>query len=88
MASALGPPLLLEKASQPNASPGSQALHRCIAVAARLADLTKKKQLQKIQWKPECQRAFEQLKGALTSTPVLIALESNKEFTIFTELSI
>ncbi len=43
------------------------------SLAASLTDLTRKGQPEKIQWTPAGEEAFERVKGALTSAPVLRA---------------
>ncbi|CAM5165828.1 unnamed protein product, partial [Natator depressus] len=51
------------------------------------ANLTGKKQPNAIQWAKKCQTAFNQLKVALTSNPVLRAQDFNHPFVITTDAS-
>lgn len=57
----------------------------CSATAAPLIDLLKKK----VQWRwcSECQRAFEDLKKAVTEEPVLALLDYSKPFEVHTDAS-
>lgn len=48
-------------------------------LAALMIELTKKKKTDKTIWTPECQYAFLKLKEVLTSKPVLIAPDFEKE---------
>ncbi|CAM5147825.1 unnamed protein product [Natator depressus] len=50
-----------------------------------LADLTKKKQPNAVQWTEECQKAFNQLKVTLMSDPVLRAPDFDKPFLVTTD---
>ncbi|CAM5157917.1 unnamed protein product [Eretmochelys imbricata] len=56
-------------------------------IAAPLTDLTKKKQSVAVQWTKECQKAFNQLKAALMSDPVLRAPDFDKPFLVTTDVS-
>ena len=56
-------------------------------LAAPLSNLTQKKQAENIKSMSECQVAFNHLKRALTSGPVLIAPDFNCEFIIYTDMS-
>ena len=48
--------------------------------------LTQKRQAKDIQWTSECQVAFDHLKRARTSGPVLVAPDFNQEFIICTDM--
>ncbi|CAM5166320.1 unnamed protein product [Natator depressus] len=54
-------------------------------ITAPLADLTKKKQPNAIQWTEECQKAFNQLKVTLMSDSVLRAPDFDKLFPVTTD---
>ncbi|KAA3480648.1 Retrovirus-related Pol polyprotein from transposon 17.6 [Gossypium australe] len=41
----------------------------------------------KFEWSEKCQQSFERLKALLTEAPVLVELESGKEFVIFSDAS-
>ncbi|CAM4699566.1 unnamed protein product [Caretta caretta] len=56
-------------------------------IATQLVDLTRKKQPNAVQWSEKCQKAFNQLKAALTSDPVLRVLDFDKPFVITTDAS-
>ncbi|CAI5799280.1 Hypothetical predicted protein [Podarcis lilfordi] len=56
-------------------------------LAAPLSDLTRKKEPDKVKWTAACQQAFDALKSALTSDPVLVAPNYDREFTVFTAAS-
>ena len=51
-------------------------------IAAPLTDLTTKKKPDKIKWTSECEKAFEDLKIALCSDPVLRNPDSDKAFVL------
>ncbi|KAG8503298.1 hypothetical protein CXB51_001267 [Gossypium anomalum] len=42
----------------------------------------------KFEWSEKCQQSFEQLKALLTEAPVLVQLESSKEFVICNDASL
>jgi len=54
-------------------------------IAAPLTDLTC--QNLSFSWTPECQTAFETLKQALSTAPILILLDFNKTFYVMTDAS-
>ena len=54
-------------------------------IAHPLHELTKKSKIW--QWSPECQAAFDSLKQALISSPILRMPDFTKKFTIFTDAS-
>ncbi|CAI5780542.1 Hypothetical predicted protein [Podarcis lilfordi] len=56
-------------------------------LAVPLSDLTRKKEPDNVKWTAACQQAFDALKSALTSGPVLIAPNYDCEFTVFTDVS-
>ncbi|CAI5771464.1 Hypothetical predicted protein [Podarcis lilfordi] len=56
-------------------------------IAVPLSDLTRKKEPDMVNWTAACQRAFDALKSALTSNPVLVAPDYDREFTVFTDAS-
>ncbi len=60
-------------------------------IAAPLNNLLKKKQGTKkntpIEWTPQCQEAFDSLKGKLTSTPILALPDFSKEFILYCDAS-
>ena len=56
-------------------------------IAAPLSDLTKKGAPDKVQWTPECQRAFDTLKSVLTANPVLTLPDLQKTFILRTDAS-
>ena len=47
----------------------------------------KNKQPEQVQWTPECETAFEQLKANLTHSPVLKVPEVNKPYIVYTDAS-
>ncbi|KAL0148578.1 hypothetical protein M9458_056125 [Cirrhinus mrigala] len=55
--------------------------------ASPLTDLTRKGQLEKIEWSPEAEVAFQRVKEALTSEPVLRAPDFNCPFLVQTDAS-
>ena len=57
------------------------------SVAAPLSDLTKKSQPNQVNWTIECTTAFEELKQALCSSPVLVSPDWNKQFILQTDAS-
>lgn len=57
-------------------------------IAHALTELTKKNQPDKVQWTEECQKAFDSLKAALISEPVLKAPDFNREFILQTDASL
>ncbi|CAM5166962.1 unnamed protein product [Natator depressus] len=56
-------------------------------IAAPLTDLTRKKQPNAVQWTEKCQKAFNQLKAALMSDPVLRAPDFDQPFVVTTDAS-
>ncbi|KAJ1117862.1 hypothetical protein NDU88_006058 [Pleurodeles waltl] len=56
-------------------------------IVAPLTKLPSKKQPKKVIWTPECQKAFDTLKQAMCSTPVLLAPDYSKEFIVQTDAS-
>jgi len=56
-------------------------------IATPLTNLLRKKQPQQVQWTPECETAFEQLKANLTHSPVLKVPEVNKPYIVYTDAS-
>ncbi|XP_053473735.1 uncharacterized protein LOC128603132 [Ictalurus furcatus] len=57
------------------------------AVASPLSDLTKKGQPDRVRWSADAERAFQALKGALTSAPVLRNPDFDLPFTVHTDAS-
>ncbi len=57
------------------------------SLAASLTDLTRKGQPEKIQWTPAAEEAFQRLKEALTSAPVLRAPDISCPFLLQTDAS-
>lgn len=55
--------------------------------AAPLTDLCKKRAPMKVQWSPECQQAFESLKGKLVSAPILTPPRYDRPFVVRTDAS-
>ena len=62
-------------------------IHNYASVASSLTDLTRKTQLNKVTWTPECATAFKQLKQALCSSPLLMGPEFDRPFTLQTDAS-
>ena len=56
-------------------------------IATPLTNLVRKKQPEQVQWTPDCETAFEQLKANLTHSPVLKVPEVNKPYIIYTDAS-
>uniref|UniRef100_K7EZD8 ribonuclease H n=1 Tax=Pelodiscus sinensis TaxID=13735 RepID=K7EZD8_PELSI len=56
-------------------------------IAAPLTDLTKGGLPQKVGWSPQCEKAFQQLKQALTRSPVLAQPDFTKPFLVQTDAS-
>lgn len=54
---------------------------------AHLTGVPVKKSATQIQWSPECQASFEQLKSALTQPPVLVYADFTKPFVVYTDAS-
>jgi RNase H-like domain found in reverse transcriptase len=52
------------------------------AIAASLSDLTKKEKPETVLWTDDCERAFNQLKCAFTSKPILRLPDLNRPFTL------
>lgn len=52
-----------------------------------MTDLTKKNLPDKVKWTEECGKAFETLKSALCSSPVLRSPDFTKEFVLLTDAS-
>ena len=57
------------------------------SIAIPLTDLTKKALPDKVNWTPECERAFSELKKVLTETPILRNPDFDKEFILQTDAS-
>ncbi len=71
---------------------GLAGYYRCFipnfsSIACPLSDLTRKGQPEKIVWTPEAEAAFQALKNALTSSPVLHAPDFGCPFTLYTDAS-
>ncbi|KAI2653741.1 Retrovirus-related Pol polyprotein from transposon 17.6 [Labeo rohita] len=71
---------------------GLVGYYRCFipnfsSIASPLTDLTRKGQPEKIEWSPKAERAFQQVKKALTSEPVLRALDFSHPFLVQTDAS-
>ncbi|XP_075451775.1 E3 ubiquitin-protein ligase Topors-like [Ascaphus truei] len=60
---------------------------QCSAVAKLLTDLTKKRQPVLVVWSPACEIAFQALKAALVSAPILVAPDYTKQFLVQTDAS-
>ena len=56
-------------------------------VAIPLSDLTKKNMSKSVKWTSQCEKAFGQLKQALTKAPVLITPDWDKPFILQTDAS-
>ena len=56
-------------------------------VASPLSDLTKKNMFKTVKWTSQCEKAFGQLKQALTKAPVLITPDWDKPFILQTDVS-
>ncbi len=81
-----------ETKTQVRAFLGLAGYYRCFipnfsSLAASLTDLTRKGQPEKIQWTPAAEEAFERVKGALTSAPVLRAPDFSCPFLLQTDAS-
>ena len=57
------------------------------SIAVPLTDLTRKSRPNRVVWTPECALAFEKLKAALCSSPVLKSPEWDKTFILQTDAS-
>lgn len=71
---------------------GLAGYYRCFipnfsSIACPLTDLTKKGQPEKVHWTKEVERAFQELKAALTASPVLHAPDYNCPFILQTDAS-
>ncbi|KAI2647274.1 Retrovirus-related Pol polyprotein from transposon 17.6 [Labeo rohita] len=71
---------------------GLAGYYRCFipnfsSIASPLTDLTRKGQPEKIEWSPEAERAFQRVKKALTSEPVLRAPDFTRPFLVQTDAS-
>ncbi|KAL0176575.1 hypothetical protein M9458_028905, partial [Cirrhinus mrigala] len=71
---------------------GLAGYYRCFipnfsSLAAPLTDLTRKGQPEKVQWSPEADEAFREIKKALTSEPVLRAPDFSCPFLLQTDAS-
>ncbi|KAL0177337.1 hypothetical protein M9458_026231, partial [Cirrhinus mrigala] len=71
---------------------GLAGYYRCFipnfsSLAAPLTDLTRKGQPEKVQWSPEADKAFREIKKVLTSEPVLCALDFSCPFLLQTDAS-
>ena len=56
-------------------------------IARPMINLTKKKEPNKVNWSPECQRSFQLLKDYLSTEPILKAPDFSKEFFLQTDAS-
>ena len=56
-------------------------------VASPLSDLTKKNMPKSVKWTSQCEKAFGQLKQALTKAPVLITPDWDNPFILHTDAS-
>ena len=56
-------------------------------IALPLTDKTKAKQPERIKWDTDCQKAFDQLKDALTSEPILRLVNKELPYTLRTDAS-
>ncbi|CAM4632972.1 unnamed protein product [Caretta caretta] len=56
-------------------------------IATQLNDVTRKKQPNAVQWTEKCKKAFNRLKAALTSDPVLRAPDFDQPFIVTTDVS-
>ena len=52
-----------------------------------LTDLAKKAKPNALQWTRECEHAFDQLKGHICSSPVLLLPDFNRDFVLQTDAS-
>uniref|UniRef100_A0A8C1MIS2 Gypsy retrotransposon integrase-like protein 1 n=1 Tax=Cyprinus carpio TaxID=7962 RepID=A0A8C1MIS2_CYPCA len=71
---------------------GLAGYYRCFipnfsSLASPLTDLTRKGQPEKVPWNPETESAFQRVKAALTSEPVLRAPDFNRPFLVQTDAS-
>uniref|UniRef100_A0A9J8C7I0 Gypsy retrotransposon integrase-like protein 1 n=1 Tax=Cyprinus carpio carpio TaxID=630221 RepID=A0A9J8C7I0_CYPCA len=71
---------------------GLAGYYRCFipnfsSLASPLTDLTRKGQPEKVQWTPETEEAFNRVKAALTTEPVLRAPDFNCPFLVQTDAS-
>ena len=57
------------------------------SIAAPLTDLTRKTAPNEVMWTPECDQAFQSLKTALSSSPVLCSPDFTKRFILQTDAS-
>lgn len=62
-------------------------IHNFSSIAAPLSDLTAKTMPDKVEWKPEHQQAFEELKKSLQQEPVLQNPDYSRPFTLHTDAS-
>ena len=76
----------------PNFAKWAGPLHALIVPASFKQKIRKgemkKSNLPEFQWTPACQEGFEQLKKALTETPVLAYLDYSKQFILETDASL
>ncbi len=84
--------LHLKTKTQVRAFLGLTGYYRCFIpnlsyLATSLTDMTRKGQPEKIQWTPAAEKAFQRVKGALTSAPVLRAPEFSCPFLLQTDAS-
>jgi len=56
-------------------------------ISAPLANLTKKKEPDKVRWNQECETSFKNLKDALLQKPVLGVADPTKPFVLQTDAS-
>ncbi|KAL0184750.1 hypothetical protein M9458_020446, partial [Cirrhinus mrigala] len=71
---------------------GLAGYYRCFipnfsSIAAPLSDLTRKGQPERVEWNPEAEKAFQTIKSALTSEPVLRAPDFSCPFLPHTDAS-
>ena len=57
------------------------------AISKLLTNLTRKENLYKFEWTPECTTAFEEIKNRLVTAPLLCPPDMEKEFVLWTNAS-
>ena len=76
----------------PNFVKWAGPLHTLITLASTLLKvcqgILKKSDLPKFQWTEDCQKGFDNLKGALTFAPILTYLDYSKPFILETDVSL
>ncbi|XP_052387763.1 uncharacterized protein LOC127934429 [Carassius gibelio] len=84
----------LLRGTRPHPPPGKEGDSYPLGTAAHyqdpassLTDLTRKGQPEKVAWSPEAEEAFQQVKSALTTEPVLRAPDFNCSFLVQTDAS-